>query len=129
MRPCPARGRARQQPGRLRSRENRTKFLKKVSATDGRGLNTDCPLNRPAATFSPNGGEGWDEGDIAQDTDYAKWCGGKQSQRDCSIQPRVGAQRLPWVDEQNDFNPERVECGDGGGDATLSGLGLLGTVP
>jgi hypothetical protein len=90
----------------------------------GRGI-TDGPRNRPAVTFSPMGGEGRDEGATANDTNDAKGGDARLSRRDCLIQPKVGAPRLPWVGEQNDFNPERVGCGDGGEDATLSGLGLM----
>ena len=33
---------------------------------------------------------------------------GVQSQRDCDLQPKVGAQRLPWVNIANLTNPNGV---------------------
>ena len=44
------------------------------------------------------------------------------SQRDCVIQPSVGAQRLRWVNRQMGNNSEGVVAMDGRGDATPSGL-------
>ena len=33
---------------------------------------------------------------------------GRQSQRDCVLQPRVASNELPWVEGQGPLNPERV---------------------
>src|SRR5882724_2782982 len=36
---------------------------------------------------------------------------GAESRRDSVIQPRVASNELPWVNRQNEFNPERVVAG------------------